>query len=140
MKFTNTLLIRERNIMDNLSNEIEQAMQLEKTVHDAEDKLMLVPEFRDFMLHKKLVDAKLAEFWKQLETKMIETDTKSIKGLWGSVTLAEKLSWHTDDSLPSKFYKKAVDSKELSDTYRLDGKAPKGATPTYTKYLVKRFK
>lgn len=78
--------------------------------------------------------------WKNVESQMIDNNIKSYKGEWGSLTIAERLGWETTKDLPKKFYKKVVDTKKLSDTFRLEGEAPKGATPKYTKYLTKRIK
>lgn len=88
----------------------------------------------------KDAQAEIDNIWNQIEVAMIETDTKQIKGSWGTLTIAERLNWQTDDTLPHKFYKKVVDTKRISDTYRLEGRAPKGATPSTTKYLTKRLK
>ena len=72
---------------------------------------------------------------------MEDTGTKTIKGDWGSITLAERQGWDIDENeLPKKFFKRVVDTKRITDTFKLEGKAPKGATPRVTKYLNKRFK
>lgn len=84
---------------------------------------------------------KLNAEWKQVEEVMITNDIKSIKGEWGSLTIAERLNWKVDfDQLPKKFIKKVADTKKISDSFRLEGKPPKGAEPSYTKYLTKRIK
>lgn len=93
----------------------------------------------------KIADLKDAQeeiddIWKQIESSMIENDVKQVKGVFGTLTIAERLYWTTTDELASKFYKKVIDSKKLSDTYRLEGKVPKGAQPNVTKYLMKRLK
>lgn len=106
---------------------IERALALEKQIADQ------IASLKD-------AQDSLDNFWKLVEEGMIESDIKNIKGEWGSLTIAERLGWNTTDELPKKFYKKIVDTKKLSDTYRLVGKSPKGATPYTTKFLQKRIK
>jgi hypothetical protein len=108
---------------------------------DAEKAVILQNNLVEATQEIKALQDKVDSAWRQVEALMIEKDIKSIKSdKWGSVTIAEKLGWTTTDELPSKFYKKVVDLKRLSDTFRLEGKAPKGAEPKYTKYLTKRLK
>lgn len=103
--------------------------------------LMANPEFRAFQENVKKVNAQIADYWKRVEESMIANDIKSIKGDFGSVTVAERTDFDVDgDELPAKFYKKVVDTKKIADTYKLTGKAPKGTTPKIKKYLAKRLK
>lgn len=107
--------------------EVNEVLALEATVSE---QLSAIKDTQD----------RINDFWKGVEAEMIEHDVKTIKGDWGTLTIAERLNWETTDELASKFYKKVVDTKKISDTYRLEGKAPKGATPSTTKYLTKRIK
>ncbi|HEX4201337.1 MAG TPA: hypothetical protein VHY59_07440 [Chthoniobacterales bacterium] len=125
---------------DTIETEVEQVLALEQSLEAMEAALSANPEFREFLVKQKETQQQIATFWKTVEAQMIEHDIKSVKGEFGSLTIAERLGWETTDELPSKFYKKVVDTKRLSDTFRLEGKAPKGATPVYTKYLTKRIK
>ncbi len=84
--------------------------------------------------------SRINDFWKGVETKMIEHDVKTIKGDWGTLTIAERIVWTYTDELPAKFFKKVVDTKKLTDTFRLEGKEPKGSAHAVTKYLTKRIK
>lgn len=79
--------------------------------------------------------------WKELEKAMIDHDIKSIKGDWGSVTIAERdvFSGSVDD-VPRKFIKKALDTKKIKTFFTLEGKLPKGVEHRVTKYLTKRIK
>jgi hypothetical protein len=123
-----------------IENEIRDIVAKEHELATLERQLSQNEEFRSFMELKKSVDAQSVLFWGSVEQQMIQHDIKSIKGDWGSVTIAERLGWETTDELPSKFLKKVVDTKKLSDTYKLEGKAPKGTTPKITKYLMRRIK
>lgn len=92
---------------------------------------------------KKLKEANAQNeaFFDNLKDVMESNGTKSIKGDWGSITLAERIGWDIDEEeLPKKFFKKVVDTKKITDTFKLEGKAPKGATQKVTKYITKRFK
>lgn len=123
-----------------IASEVTDVLALEASLAELEAELSQNEQFRTFLTKQKEVRAKIDEFWKNVETQMIEHDVKSVKGDWGSLTIAERLGWDTTDELPAKFFKKVVDTKKISDTYRLEGKAPKGATPRVTKYLTKRIK
>ena len=72
---------------------------------------------------------------------MIEHDIKSLKGDWGSLTIAERTNFKVDlDNLPTKFVKKVADTTKIATAYKLDGKLPKGVETSTTKYLTKRIK
>lgn len=132
---------KQNNPKEMIEGEVIEVFALEKTLAETEQALMQDEKFKNFLTMQKDYQAKIAEFWKTIESQMLEHDIKSIKGDWGSLTIAERLGWKTDlELLPKKFIKKVVDTKKLSDTFRLEGKAPKGAEPTYTKYLTKRIK
>lgn len=88
----------------------------------------------------KEMQERVQAYWDDIEQTMITHDIKQIKGEFGTLTIAERLKWQTSDELPSKFYKKVVDTKKLTDTYRLEGKEIKGASHSTTKYLTKRLK
>jgi hypothetical protein len=123
-----------------IEGEVITTLDLQKSLEDMQAELMQNEQFRRFLELSKTVPARIEATWRKIEAQMIEHDIKSIKGDFGSITIAERLSFDTTDELPAKFYKKVVDTKKLSDTYRLEGKAPKGATPKTTKYLTKRIK
>lgn len=124
-----------------LQKEVLEIRSLELSLLNEEQSLMQIPEVAAFFKKKKETDTKIALFWESVENEMIANNIKSIKGDWGSLTIAEKLGWEIDpDQLPPRFMKKVPDTKKLSDTYKLEGKAPKGAKPKYTNYLTKRFK
>lgn len=79
--------------------------------------------------------------WKQVETAMIDNDIKSIKGDFGSLTIAERTNYKADlDQLPAKFIKKVADTTKIATFAKLEGKLPKGVTTSSTKYLTKRIK
>lgn len=120
--------------------EVKDALATEKSLQDLEAELMQNEQFRQFIELSKTLPKQLEETWDRIKSQMVEHDIKSIKGDWGTITIAERLNWETTEELPTKFYKKVVDTKKISDTYRLEGRAPKGATPVTVKYLTKRLK
>jgi hypothetical protein len=124
-----------------LEGELVEMLQLQTEVAQTEAGLMENPEFRAFLSRKKEVDEQLAAFWKRVESEMIQLDIKTIKGPWGSLTIAERQNWKIDEAeLPGKFFKKVVDTSRITKTYQLEGKPIKGAEPYTTKYLTKRLK
>lgn len=124
-----------------LASQVTDILALEKDLEQREAELMADDRFRNFLEFQKETTAKIGEFWKAVETEMIKNDVKSIKGEWGSLTITERLNWDVDfQELPAKFFKKVPDTKRISDTFRLEGKAPKGTTPSYSKFLTKRIK
>lgn len=124
-----------------LTTEIITILDREEQVAKIEAELQLNPKFKEFLDLKKQVDQQVSSVWKMIEERMIENDIKQLKGDFGTVTIAERQGWDIDETeLPSKFYKKVVDTTKLTATYRLEGKAPKGCTPKITKYITKRLK
>ena len=124
-----------------IEESVEQALALEQQIEKMESELMANEKFVQFLELKKDVEKKSKELFDMIKERMIETDRKTVKGDWGSITLAERTTWYGDvDELPRKFVKKVPDSKKIAQAYTLEGKAPKGATSKTTKYLTKRFK
>lgn len=124
-----------------ISGEVEEVFHLEHTLAELEEELSKNEQFRQFLDRQKAAQQQIAATWKNVESQMIQHDVKSIKGDWGSLTIAERLSWDIDsEELQPKFVKKVPDTTKISATFKLEGKAPKGCTPKYTKYLTKRLK
>jgi len=129
---------------DEIKLKLEEAKQAEAELNKIESELALEPKFQQWLNAQKQLreaNAKNEEFFNSLQEKMEDSGTKTIKGDWGSITLAERQGWDIDENeLPKKFFKRVVNTKKITDTFKLEGKAPKGATPRVTKYLTKRFK
>lgn len=116
------------DVKDELQLKVDQTIALQREV---ESKLQEL----------KSAQQAIDDTWEQVKEVMIANDVKSIKGDWGSITIAERINWEYDPStLQPKFFKKVVDTKRLTDTFRLEGKEPKGATAKYVKYLTRRIK
>ena len=126
---------------EEITGEVQSVLALEKDVAAAEAALASNEQFQNFIKLQKQFTEESARVWKAIEGQMILHDIKTIKGDWGTITVAERLGWDIDpEALPAKFIKKVPDTKRISDTFRLEGKAPKGCEPKYTKYLTKRLK
>jgi len=124
-----------------IEGEVLSALDLQKSLEDMQSELMQNEKFRQFLELSKTVPAQIDEAWKRIESAMIENNIKSLKGDYGSITIAERIGWDYDPTMLSpEFFKKVVDTKKLTDTYRLEGESPQGATPKTTKYLMKRLK
>ena len=126
---------------DIISAEVEDVLALTKSLEQVEQELMTNQKFRDFLTLQKTVPQRIAEIWNRVEKDMIAHDVKSIKGSWGSITVAERPNFKADlKELPSKFIKKVADTSKISQYYTLEGKLPKGVERTTSKYLMKRIK
>lgn len=123
-----------------IAGEVTEVLALETSLAELEAELSQNEQFRHFLARQKDTKAQIDAFWKRVEAEMIEHGVKTVKGDWGTLTIAERINWTYDDRLPAKFYKKVVDTKKLTDTFRLEGKEPKGAAANYTRYLTKRIK
>lgn len=133
--------VKVTDFTNEIGSEIKSLLTKEKQLEDMELLLQQNKQFRSFLALQKEVQDQSNIFWKNIEEQMIKYDIKSVSGDWGSVTIAERLNWDiNEEELPKKFLKKVVDTTKLSNTFRLEGKAPKGASPRYTKYLTKRIK
>lgn len=127
----------ELSMPDNVGPDVSEVMKLEQ----ANNKLLANEQFQAFLKQQKEIQEAIEAAWVQIQERMEATGTKSIKGDWGSITLAERINWEYDPTmLPPKYFKKVVDTKKLTDTFRLEGREPKGATAKYSKYLMKRLK
>jgi hypothetical protein len=111
-----------------LQTKVDQTVALEK---ELSEKIMALKAAQD----------QITAFWKEVEAGMIDSNTKSIKGDWGSVTIAERNNFKVDlDLLPTKFIKKVADTTKIGATYKLENKLPKGVELSVTKFLTKRIK
>ncbi len=125
---------RAINMEDKILRVVESAIK-------AQQSLTLNPLFVQFLELQKRINDEVADAWKTVETAMIENDIKQLKGDFGTITIAERQKWDIDEEvLPAKFFKKVVNTTKITDTFRLEGKAPKGCTPSTTKYITKRLK
>jgi inhibitor of KinA sporulation pathway (predicted exonuclease) len=83
----------------------------------------------------------LDETWNTIKTVMIDNDIKSIKGDWGSITIAERQTFKGDVSeVAEEFLEKKISSKKVNAYYTLGGTLPDGIERNVTKYLTKRIK
>lgn len=99
------------------------------------------PQVKEFLQLQKKVEKTSDVLWGVVQEQMINAGVKSIKGDWGSVTVAERTSFAVDlDKLPRKYIKRAADLKKIGADYKLKGEAPEGATPKPTMYLLKKIK
>jgi hypothetical protein len=129
--------------MDNteIEQEVISLVTEQKDLERKESELMEYPRFGEFIKAQKTFKERSELMWAVIEEQMVTHSIKSIKGDWGSITVAERNGFDIDMvELPSKFLKKVADLKKIGDTYKLEGKAPKGTTPKITKYLMRRIK
>lgn len=124
-----------------LEHEVEEVFALQRTLEETEQALMQNEQFRRFLELSKTVPQQIQAKWDEIEEVMIAKDIKSIKGDWGSITIAERQNFRVDlEQLPNKFIKKVPDTAKIKAATALEGKPPKGVEPYTTKYLTKRIK
>lgn len=90
----------------------------------------------------KEAQEQIDDTWDQVKEVMINNDVKSIKGDWGSITIADRTNYRAPalDEVPKKFIKKALDTTKVQAHKDLTGELPKGVAESHTKYLTKRIK
>lgn len=126
---------------DIIQSEVSDVLALQKTVEEMEQELSKNEVFQNFLTKQKEAREQIDATWKKVESQMIEHNVKSIKGDWGSLTIAERTNYKADlDELPSKFIKKVADTTKIATYAKLENKLPKGVTTSTTKYLTKRIK
>jgi hypothetical protein len=126
---------------DIIQSEVSDVLALQKTVEEMEQELAKNEVFQNFLTKQKEARTQIDATWKKVEEQMIEHNVKSIKGEWGSITIAERTNYKADlDLLPSKFIKKVADTAKIATYAKLENKLPKGVTTSLTKYLTKRIK
>ena len=122
---------------------ITSNMQLEKQLDEARTQLMdLDPRFKQFIELEQRVKEESSRIWTVIRDQMNQHDIRKISGDWGSITLVEKIGgWTTElDKLPRRYVKKVANTEALTMDYNLTNIVPAGATPNYTKYLLKKIK
>jgi len=87
----------------------------------------------------KALQSDLEAFWQLIEDEMKNHSIQSIKGSWGSLSIAERKNWKATN-LPPRFYKQTLDTARLNSMYKLGDKLPEGASFTTSQYLSKRIK
>ena len=125
--------LTEDDIRDEVAKIVDTEMQLAEFASD--------PKVQEFLQYQSKVNKTASTLWAVIESQMISAGIKSIKGPWGSVTVAERTNFKVDmDELPKKFIVKSADTKRIGLEYKLTGKPPKGVTTSVTTYLTKRLK
>lgn len=90
----------------------------------------------------KAAQQQIDDTWQAVQAAMVAHNVKSIKGGFGSITIAERTTFKVADlaALPDQYKKLAPDTKKIGTYYALTGEAPDGTEPVVTRYLTKRLK
>lgn len=120
----------------------QEAIAAEKNALSIENRIMSdYPDVYALIQMQKKLNDNAAIFWDQLRDMMIDTNTTSLKGDYGTITLATRHTPRVDESLlPRKFFKKTPDNTKIMDQFKLTGTLPNGVSVQETKYLVKIIK
>ena len=128
---------------DNPSNEEDIKNEIAKIVSGETQLAQMAasPEVQAFLQLQKKVETTATTLWAAVQNEMIAAGIKSVKGPWGSVTVAERANFDVDmDELPKRFIVKTADKKKIALEYKLKGVAPAGVEVSHTTYLTKRLK
>ena len=129
--------------------EAENVVKAEIAKYEAEEQqlqtlvqeLSTNPKFAQFLEAQKAFNELSANVWKRVEQEMIDNNITHIETDKVKLTIAQRASFDIDtDTLPAKFFKRVPDTTKINGTFKLEGKAPKGCTPKFTRYLVRRIK
>lgn len=129
-----------------IEGEVLSTQELETQVAALESKLMVNPEFQQFVQLRNQLNDKYAQVRKTVADIMIpayqagEVD-KSIKLPNGSITVTEKDVFEIDQAaLPPRFWKKVPDETKIRKTFQLEGVAPKGTVRSVKYGIMLKFK
>lgn len=134
---------KEMPIEDELKLQVIQLVSEERELVELENQIMQAnPRLGEFLKRQKEFATKSDLFYKSIEDQMISNSIKSIKGDWGSLTIAERTNYKAPsiDDVPPRFIKKALDTSKISAEFKLKGKLPKGVESSQTLYLMKKIK
>lgn len=134
---------KEMPIEDELKLQVNELVSEERELALLEHDLVSSnPQFTAFVQKQKEFQTKSNLYWKAIEDQMIKNNIKSIKGDWGSLTIAERTNYKAEDlaKVPAKFIKKALDTTKIGAQVKLSGELPKGVTSSLTLSLQKRIK
>lgn len=140
---------KEPSAEESIQLEIISVISKQRDLENQEHELMQDPRFANYLKAQKEFKTQSELFWEAIKNSMIASGIKSVKGEWGSITVAERTTFEVDetklakilnDDGAKKYFKEVPDVKKIGDDYKLKGKAPKGASPKVTQYLTKRIK
>lgn len=104
--------------------------------------LVALKKYAALELQLKEAKTKADEVTEQIKQAMIDNNVDKIQGDWGSITLAERVTYSVDniDKVPPRFLKKVVDATKVKAEVTLKGNLPTGVKETRTQYITKRLK
>lgn len=108
--------------------------------------LVAIRKFAAAEAQLKELKAKHDEVIEQVKQAMIDNGVEKIQGEWGSITLAERTTYGSDDgsddisAVGLKFTKRVLDTTKVKAEATLKGHLPSGVSESKTQYIVKRLK
>lgn len=104
--------------------------------------LVALKKYAKLELKLKEAKAQADDATEQIKQAMIDNGVTKIDGDWGSITLAERVTYGTDniDSVPENLTKRVLDSTKVKAEATLTGRLPNNVVATKTQYITKRFK
>lgn len=104
--------------------------------------LVAIRKFAKAEAQLKELKAKHDEVIEQIKQAMIDNNVTKIDGDWGSITLAERTTYSSDDikQVPLNLTKRVLDTTKVKAEAVLTGNLPTGVTEVKTSYIVKRLR
>ena len=104
--------------------------------------LVAIKKFAKAEAQLKELKAKHDEVIEQVKQAMIDNGVEKIQGEWGSITLAERTTYSTDDidQVPLNLTKRVLDTGKVKAQAVLNGVLPAGVSESKTQYITKRLK
>lgn len=104
--------------------------------------LVALKKFAKAETQLKQLKAKHDEIIEQVKQAMLNSGVYKIQGDWGSITLAERTTYNTEDisKVPEDYTKRVLDTTKVKAEATLSGKLPEGVAETKTQYITKRLK
>lgn len=120
---------------------VETVLSLERIVSADEKAMQQNEQFVAFLEAQDKAKKQIADYWAQIEKQMLDSNVKSIKGDWGSITIAERNTFAIDEeTLAPRYFKRVPDTTKINTLFKLENKLPAGVTRGVTRYITKRIK
>lgn len=122
-----------------ISTKVRHSLELEGQLVIKNGVIEQTPILLNFLQVTKELEEQIEASYAYLKEQMVANNVRSVKGEWGSLTIAERLNWKTIDTVAPRFYKKTLDTSKLKAYYIAMNRLPNGVDVSTTQYLSKRL-
>ena len=113
---------------DKVEKEVEKTLAIQDELTQLQAELEQDPKFQRLVELQKTVPKQMNDAWDKVFELMEANDIKSIKGEWGSVTVAERTYYSIEefDKVDKNLLKDTLDTKKVGAYTDLHGELPEG--------------